>query len=107
MTKVEQVDRDAAAKIHAAIEAQVRDQGAIDLAVTDITLDLENGLLVTTLARHRTEAIERERERCALVCEQQAKEFLSEQYATPQPIGSIIERFACTVCATAIRGSEG
>jgi|GEM_PF-5070617 len=42
-------------------------------------------------------------EEAAEICEQQAREFLSEQYATPQPIGSIMERFACTECATAIR----
>lgn len=42
-------------------------------------------------------------ERCAEVCEEQGREFLSPQYATPQPVGSIRERFACDVSAAAIR----
>ena len=48
-------------------------------------------------------AVEAERERCAQVCEARAREFLSEEYAYPQPIGSITERFACNQCAAAIR----
>lgn len=47
--------------------------------------------------------VEAERERCAKVCEQQAQEFLSPQYASNQPLGSLTERFACDECASAIR----
>jgi hypothetical protein len=36
------------------------------------------------------------------VARDQAKQFLSEEYATPQPIGSIMERFACEEVAKAI-----
>lgn len=43
------------------------------------------------------------RERAAGVCEQQAKDFLSPQYATGQPLSSFGERFACGQCAEAIR----
>ena len=32
----------------------------------------------------------------------QEQEFLDHQYATPQPVGSISERFACRQCAEAI-----
>lgn len=53
------------------------------------------------LAMHKI--ILAERERCAAVCEDQAQLFLSPQYASNQPIGSITERFACAECATAIR----
>lgn len=42
-------------------------------------------------------------EECAKVCEQQAKEFLSPEYASYQPASSLSERFACKECATAIR----
>ncbi len=42
-------------------------------------------------------------ERCAKVCEEQARDFLSPEYATGQPISSINERFACDECAAAIR----
>jgi len=44
-------------------------------------------------------------EECAAICEQQAQDFLSPQYATGQPISSIQERFACAECATAIRAA--
>lgn len=42
-------------------------------------------------------------ERAALVCEEQAKHFLSPDYATEQPLSSFNERFACKECARAIR----
>lgn len=45
-----------------------------------------------------------ERERCAKVAERVGQDFLSPEYAFPQPIGSIQERFACAQVAAAIRG---
>lgn len=48
-------------------------------------------------------AIMAERERCAQVCEAEATLFLSPEYASNQPLGSITERFACDECAKAIR----
>lgn len=42
-------------------------------------------------------------ERAALICEEQARDFLSPQYATGQPLSSFNERFACDECARAIR----
>ena len=48
-------------------------------------------------------AILAEHERCAVKCEDQAKIFLSPEYATGQPLSSIMERFACEQCAAAIR----
>jgi hypothetical protein len=42
-------------------------------------------------------------ERAAKICDQQADEFLSPQYATNQPFSSVQERFACRECAAAIR----
>lgn len=46
-------------------------------------------------------------ERAAKCAEQVANDFLSPQYATPQPIGSIQERFACKTVANAIRSLIG
>ena len=43
------------------------------------------------------------RESAAMACEDQIAKFLDPQYAFPQPIGSIQERFACGECASAIR----
>lgn len=48
-------------------------------------------------------AILAERERCAKVCEAAAKQFLSPEYATGQPLSSFSERFACDTCAEGIR----
>lgn len=42
-------------------------------------------------------------EEAAKVAETCRDEFLSPQYATPQPIGSVAERFACSKVAEAIR----
>jgi hypothetical protein len=42
-------------------------------------------------------------EAAAKVCEEQAQDFLSEYYATPQPLGSFSERYACGECAKGIR----
>ncbi|KQM18415.1 hypothetical protein [Novosphingobium sp. Leaf2] len=54
---------------------------------------------IQLIARHRLAALED----AARACEQQARDFLSPQYATGQPASSISERFACSECATAIR----
>ena len=43
------------------------------------------------------------REAAAQACEDQIAKFLDPQYAFPQPVGSIQERFACGECANAIR----
>jgi hypothetical protein len=43
------------------------------------------------------------RELCAKVAEQQARDFLSTEYAANQPLGSFCERFACEQVAKAIR----
>lgn len=37
------------------------------------------------------------------VCEQQSHDFASDEYATPQPLASLCERFACAQCIDAIR----
>lgn len=42
-------------------------------------------------------------EEAAKVAERCAQDFLSPQYATPQPVGSIQERFACSTVADNIR----
>lgn len=42
-------------------------------------------------------------ERAAEVCEKQAQSFLSEEYATGQPLSSFSERFACGMCISVIR----
>lgn len=55
-------------------------------------------VLCKKLSRHRIATIEE----CAKACEQQAKDFLSPEYATGQPLSSFSERFACGQCAEAI-----
>ncbi len=40
--------------------------------------------------------------RCVEIVRAQQQDFLSEQYATPQPLGSFAERFACGQCIDAI-----
>lgn len=44
-----------------------------------------------------------QREADALICENEKLAFLSPRYAANQPIGSLMERFACDECAAAIR----
>ena len=46
------------------------------------------------------------RESAAKVCEEQAKAFLSPEYASGQPMSSLAERFACSECAAAIRSQK-
>lgn len=46
-------------------------------------------------------------ERAAQACRDQAKDFLSPQYATGQPISSLGERFACGECERAILALAG
>jgi hypothetical protein len=48
---------------------------------------------------------EAQRERDAKLCEAQKEAFLSPQYASNQPLGSLTERFACDECASAIRAA--
>ena len=51
----------------------------------------------------KAEARREMREDAAQVCEAQAQDFLSEEYAVDQPLSSSMERFACKQCAAAIR----
>lgn len=48
-------------------------------------------------------AVEWEREQCARVAEKVQDSFRSEEYAIPQPLGSVQERFACGKVIAAIR----
>lgn len=48
-------------------------------------------------------AIVAERKRAIEACEAQKRAFLSTEYAANQPIGSLLERFACDECIDAIR----
>lgn len=51
----------------------------------------------------KARAVAAERERCAVICEEQAQVFGSDEYATGQPMSSFKERFACECIAAAIR----
>lgn len=63
--------------------------------------------LPTILASLDTEAVKAETiEQCARVCEEQQAIFASEKYATGQPASSSGERFACGICAAAIRARK-
>lgn len=46
-------------------------------------------------------------EACVALIEQQKAVFASDEYATPQPLGSHSERFACGQCIDAIRQTYG
>ena len=48
-------------------------------------------------------AILAERDRAIEACEAQKSAFLSTEYAANQPLGSLLERFACDECIDAIR----
>ena len=52
------------------------------------------------------EALREERERAISACESQKEIFASNEYATPQPLGGLMERFACDRCISAIRGED-
>lgn len=54
------------------------------------------------LATARADAARAMREACIEACRQQEQDFLDPQYATPQPMGSFTERFACRECIKAI-----
>ena len=45
--------------------------------------------------------------RCIEIVREVRDEFLSEQYATPQPLGSFQDRFACEQVAEAIEAAFG
>ena len=64
------------------------------------------GIVDPLLAEVACEAMMAQREFDAAICEAEAKDFLSPQYASNQPFGTIPERFACECCAKAIRGTE-
>jgi hypothetical protein len=72
-----------------------------DLARTIRTLTPADALSAMKLLID--EAVEAERERCALICDAIAKLFLSTEYATGQPLSSFQERFACGEIKAAIQ----
>ena len=71
------------------------------------TLITQQSATISRLTAELGEARGKALREAADVCLQQAKEFLSEQYATPQPVGSMAERFACNECAAAILALGG
>ncbi len=78
------------------------DMDGVMVGVSRQALDI----VLEALARAGLEAGKAEesmRERAALACEAQKQGFLSPQYASNQPLGSMLERFACDECADAIR----
>ena len=58
-----------------------------------------NEVIAVCLASTRMD----ERKRAIEACEAQKRAFLSTEYAANQPIGSLLERFACDECIDAIR----
>ena len=59
--------------------------------------------MLTAAEAEKARAVEAERERCAVICEEQAQVFGSEEYAFGQPMSSFKERFACKSIAAEIR----
>ena len=88
MTEVTQADLDATVRFRYYLAGHGRD-------------------LAEAFAAHREAALAEGKrigmERAAEICEQQRGAFLSPEYASPQPIGSLTERFACSQCVDAIR----
>jgi hypothetical protein len=80
---------------------------ARDLAKTDyagLQVYLPFGCGTALLAIERMEErVRAESERCARIAEETAEYFMSEEYATGQPLSSFDERFACKQVAKAIR----
>ena len=62
---------------------------------------------IEAVARAIIAATTAEREAIIQVCEAEKTAFLSPEYASTQPIGSICERFAIDECIGAIRKREG
>ncbi len=54
---------------------------------------------LASVAQARRDALED----AIAACEKEQRGFLSAEYATPQPIGSISERFGCGACIAAVR----
>jgi hypothetical protein len=72
--------------------------GPDDVTWCEVKADIEQMLAERILAERLSAT-----ERAAKICEEQAVQFLSPQYAYNQPLGSFCERFACDECAAAIR----
>jgi hypothetical protein len=65
--------------------------------------DYGNGTVFEVEAEVIARAILAERERAIDACEAQKRAFLSAEYSANQPLGSLLERFACDECIDAIR----
>lgn len=61
------------------------------LVVAQAQLRDPEGAIAAALAQCEADTIRR----CSEVCDEQAAEFLSPEYATDQPLSSFSERFAC------------
>lgn len=59
--------------------------------------------LAAHFARHREAARREALEEAARACLEEQASYLSPEYATGQPLSSLMERLACSRCATAIR----
>jgi hypothetical protein len=82
------------------------DKAFSDMAEQVAVMNRECNRLQAALDRAEADkaaAVEAERERCAVICEEQAQVFGSDEYATGQPMSSFKERFACESIAAAIR----
>jgi hypothetical protein len=64
------------------------------------------GFCVGTIARAIMAATERATEQAIAACERQKAIFSTNEYATPQPIGGLMERFACDQCIAEIRRND-
>jgi hypothetical protein len=85
-------------------ESALKDALAARNVTTTITFDKTDiAEMLTRAEADKAAAVDAERERCAVICEQQAQVFGSDEYATGQPMSSFKERFACESNAAAIR----
>ncbi len=94
-----QADREIAAELH-------DEMGMYELAQAVRAGRMDGDSDVQRAARHRLAAERETIERIAAAIEQVKRDFLSEEYAYPQPVGSIQERFACDQCLYAIRATS-
>jgi hypothetical protein len=75
--------------------ADIRESATRIVKSYSLDMDVMAGAIGAALLAEREKATQAERERCQQVCRQVEQDFLSPEYATPQPASSFAERFAC------------
>jgi hypothetical protein len=89
------------------ISQQAWDEAVAAYAGNGVAGEYEHTLYVyERIARAIMAATERATEQAIAACERQKAIFGTNEYATPQPIGGLMERFACDQCIAEIRRND-